>query len=67
MEGLIIPPHERQAKRECVVAETGLQGAIQWGRDMGGCWLGWVRTHTQIACHYSQHKMCVPQTHWGYS
>ena len=60
--GLIIPPHERQAKTECVVGERDLQGAIQWGRDMGGCWLGWVHTHPNHVPLLSAQDICSTNT-----
>ena len=62
VEGLIISPHERQAETECVVGDRELQGAIQWGRDMGGCLLGWVPTHSNHVPLLSAQDVCSTNT-----
>ena len=62
MEGLIIPSHKRQAKTECVVGERELQGAIQWGRVMGGWWLGWVHAHPNHVLVLLEQDICFTNT-----
>ena len=62
VEGLTIPPHEQQAKTECVVGECELQGAIRWGRAMGGWSLGWVHTHPNHVPLLSAQDVCSTNT-----
>ena len=63
VEGLIIPPHERQAKTECVVRERETyRGAIQRGKDMGGCWLEWVHTYPNHVPLLSAQDVCSTNT-----
>ena len=62
LEGLIIPPHERQAKAGSVVGQRELHGAIKWGRDMGGCSVRWVHTHPNHVPLLSAQDVCSTNT-----
>ena len=56
------PPPPRM---ECVGGEWEPVEAVQWGRGMGGWWLGWIHTHPNhlpVLC-----RTFKPQTRWEYT